>query len=304
MGVFFIGESGTPLNATANYVRLEVEPDRGVYEYEVRFRPDLDARSNRVKLLNAALGEHSTTKVYDGDSCLYLPGQYLTGVNEFDNTLPSTGENVKTIITFKRKKKLHECIHLYNVLFKRIMHILLYTKMGRNYFDTEHSFLVPQHKLEIFPGYAVSVDEMEGGLMVCLDTQHRVIRTQTVYELLDDIRASNAHDFKEVATRSIIGSCVITKYNNKNYVVDDIGWNMTPMDSFQIRGGSLCTYSDYYKQQYNIKIQDVEQPLLISKQTKTVNQEKIDRLICLVPEFCNLTGLTDAMRSDFKVSFY
>jgi hypothetical protein len=41
-------------------------------------------------------------------------------------------------------------------------------------------------RLEIWPGFAVAIEEREGGLMVCLDSSHRVLRTETVYEYLYD----------------------------------------------------------------------------------------------------------------------
>ncbi|RZC38710.1 argonaute-3, partial [Asbolus verrucosus] len=294
-------QRGVPLKVSANYIRLEVEKDRGVFEYEVRFRPDIDAKSNRIKLVNQALGELSTTKVYDGDACLYLPAQVFSDKQEFVGVIPNTNEQVTTLIVYKRKKKMCECIHLYNVLFKRIMHILLYTKMGRNYFSPDHRFIVPQHKLEVFPGYAISVDEMEDGLMVCLDTQHRVIRSQTVYELFHELRATNPRNFKEFATKNIIGACILTRYNNKTYIVDDIAWDMSPQNTFETRNSSACTFIDYYKHHHNITIQDVDQPLLISRQTKNINGVKVENMLCLIPELSYLTGLTDAMRSDFKV---
>ncbi|XP_068908412.1 piwi-like protein Ago3 isoform X2 [Tenebrio molitor] len=295
------GQAGTPIRATANYIQLDVEKDRGVFEYEVRFTPDIDAKSNRIKLVNEALGELSTTKVYDGDTCLYLPAQIFADKKEHNSVIPNTNEPVKMILIYKRKKKMGECLHLYNVLFKRIMHILLYTRMGRNYFSPDHKYLIPQHKLEVLPGFAVHVDEMEGGLMVCLDTQHRIIRCQTVYEFFHEVRASDPRNFKEQATNNLIGACVLTKYNNKTYVVDDIGWTMNPRDSFETKSGSKCSFVDYYKQHHNITIGDVDQPLLINRQVRQINDATVETMICLVPELCYLTGLTDTMRSDFKV---
>ena len=41
--------------------------------------------------------------------------------------------------------------------------------------------------------------------------------------------------------------------------------------------------------------------MLVTKVTKRVNGEKQERIIRLVPELSYLMGLTDAMRSDFKV---
>lgn len=39
-------------------------------------------------------------------------------------------------------------------------------------------------RLEVWPGYITSVCENEGGLMLLADASHRVLRTQTVLELM------------------------------------------------------------------------------------------------------------------------
>jgi hypothetical protein len=39
-------------------------------------------------------------------------------------------------------------------------------------------------RLEVWPGYVTAVDEHEGGLLLCCDTSSKVLRTQTVLELM------------------------------------------------------------------------------------------------------------------------
>jgi aubergine-like protein len=55
-------------------VRLTVEPGKAVYEYEVRFEPELDSRGLRNKLLNEHRKELGEAKTFDGVT-LYLPIQ-------------------------------------------------------------------------------------------------------------------------------------------------------------------------------------------------------------------------------------
>jgi aubergine-like protein len=55
-------------------VRLKVEPGKGVYEYEVRFEPQMDSKGMRNKLLNERRDIFGETKTFDG-STLYLPFQ-------------------------------------------------------------------------------------------------------------------------------------------------------------------------------------------------------------------------------------
>lgn len=78
---------------------------------------------------------------------------------------------------------------------------------------------------------------------------------------------------------------------------------MTPRDTFPTRDGGSCSFIEYYKHQYDITIKDVDQPLLINRKSVRVSgeSEKVEKMVCLIPELSYLTGLTDEMRTDFKV---
>lgn len=299
--VVFMGEQGERIPATANYVRLAVQPDKGVFEYEVRFTPTLDSKIIRSKILNSHSESIGRCKTFDGVT-LYLPMKLPEEVTTLTSNHPVDNSPVTTKIIFKRKKNLHECVHLYNVLFKRIMGILELARIGRDTFDPHAARVIPQHKLEVWPGYVTAVDEYEGGIQLCCDTSHRVLRTQTVLDVIAEISSRNPAAFKDHIMKTVIGASVLTRYNNKIYRVDDIAWDRSPNDSFDTTSGDTITYCYYYKKQYGLEIKDLRQPLLISKVKKKLqNQEKIEQLICLVPELCFMTGLTDEMRSDFKV---
>jgi len=52
---------------------------------------------------------------------------------------------------------------------------------------------------------------------------------------------------------------------------------------------------DYYQTQYNITIREPNQPILISKNERTGKE------IMLIPELCEMTGLTDQHRANFNL---
>jgi aubergine len=70
----------------------------------------------------------------------------------------------------------------------------------------------------------------------------------------------------------LLGACVLTRYNNRLYRVDDVDFSLSPSCTFS-RGAKdeTVTYKDYYKQQYNLTIKDMTQPLLLSKIKKRQN---------------------------------
>ena len=74
------------------------------------------------------------------------------------------------------------------------------------------------------------------------------------------------------------------------------------MSTFNIEGKGEMTYVDYYKKQYGIDIKDMKQPLLLSTPEKTSkSEENVLKTLALIPELCMLTGMSEAMRADFRV---
>lgn len=100
----------------------------------------------------------------------------------------------------------------------------------------------------------------------------------------------------------LLGKVVITRYNNKTYRIDDICFDQSPKDTFK-HGDKEISYADYYKQQYNIEIKDMNQRLLVSRKELRISgePEKKEFIFCLIPELCYMTGLSDAMKKNFTV---
>jgi len=297
------GSAGKEVKMTANYVRLEIASEKGMYEYEVRFEPQIDSRDERFKLIGQMKETFGPTKTFDG-VCLYLPHMLPDNPAHLQAEHPLDSTKVKLTVTLKHVKKLNDSksIQFYNTLFRRIMNTLKMVQMNKNFYDPRAGHMVPQHKLEIWPGYVTAVQDFEGGVMLCCDVSHKVLRTQTAYDLIKDIIAQKLPDMQAAVTKALLGAVILTRYNNKCYRVDDIDWSMTPSSKFTDHTGQEKSFMDYYKKQYNITIKDPKQPMLISRAKKKTHEEAdVAKLIALVPELCNMTGLTDQMKADFRV---
>ena len=97
-------------------------------------------------------------------------------------------------------------------------------QMNLNFYDPTAGHQVPQHKLEIWPGYVTAVQEFEGGVMLCCDVSHKVLRSQTAYELIKDVMKQNPADLRGSVLKAVLGATVLTRYNNRSYKVDDVDW--------------------------------------------------------------------------------
>uniref|UniRef100_A0AAA9SIK6 Piwi like RNA-mediated silencing 4 n=1 Tax=Bos taurus TaxID=9913 RepID=A0AAA9SIK6_BOVIN len=91
------------------------------------------------------------------------------------------------------------------------------------------------------------------------------------------------------------------KYNNKTYRIDDIDWSVKPTHTFRKRDGAEITYVDYYKQQYDITLSDLNQPVLVSLLKNKKNDNSEAQMAHLIPELCFLTGMPGQATSDFQL---
>lgn len=293
------------MTVTTNYIRLKMEPGTGVYEYHVKFEPNVDTKNLRNRLLNQHKSIIGKTSTFDGTT-LYLPFRLTDQKTRLPSVLKDEATQEPITFTveliFRRQQPMRECIYLYNIIFGRIMKELNLVRFGRKNFDPTAPTIIPQHKLEVWPGYVTAVDEYDDGVMLCLDVSHRVLCQTTVLDLMTNAYNSNATSFKHNATSALLGAVVLTRYNNKTYRIDDIDFDRSPTDTFECRGKPI-SYLEYYKSAYEVDIRDKRQPLLVHNSEKKVigQAEKERETIYLIPELCYLTGLTDTMRSDFKV---
>ena len=66
------------------------------------------------------------------------------------------------------------------------------------------------NRLEIWPGYVTAVDEYEGGLQLQCDTSHRVLRTETVLDVMNDImrmaKMRGDKDIQSALDKELIGN--------------------------------------------------------------------------------------------------
>lgn len=102
----------------------------------------------------------------------------------------------------------------------------------------------------------------------------------------------------EAIRKALIGSTIMTTYNKRTYKVDEVDFNMSPRDTFTVdekEGTKEQSYVEYFKTKYDAKINDMNQPVLCSIDKRTSQK------FVLIPELCQMTGLTDSMRANFQL---
>ena len=201
-------------------------------------------------------------------------------------------------------------VPVYNTILAKIQKEMKLIPIRDSYYNMAREKKIPMHGLCVWPGYTATIQEQVGGLMLMVDLSFKVLRNQNVLQIFSEIKKSSTNaTFKTSSMRALIGQTILTRYNNKNYRIDDIDWDTNPLSTFTYGYGDNkreITFVEYFQEQYQLKIKDMKQPMLVNRPKKKTQRtaregEGSTGIIYLVPELCNATGLTDAMRCDFKV---
>ncbi|XP_006833803.1 PREDICTED: piwi-like protein 4 [Chrysochloris asiatica] len=296
------GSSGIPMKLVTNLFNLDLSQDWQLYQYHVTFVPDLESRRLRIALLYNHSQLFNKAKVFDG-AILFLSQKLEEKVTELSSET-RRGESVKITITLTRELPSSSpmCIQVFSRIFKTILKKLSMYQIGRNYYNPSEPVEIPQHKLSLWPGFTISVSQFESKLLFSADVCYKVLRNETVLEFMTGLyHKTGMSSFTQACEKELLGLIVLTRYNNKTYRIDDIDWCVRPSDTFQKRDGTEVTYVDYYRQQYDITLSDLNQPVLVSLLKSKRNDNSEARMVHLMPELCYLTGLSGHAVSDFQL---
>ncbi|XP_072409954.1 piwi-like protein 2 isoform X1 [Chiloscyllium punctatum] len=295
------GSSGTSVPLAVNLTKIHCQ-NEAVYQYHVTFSPNIECRNIRYAMLKEHQLVTGKTTAFDG-SILYLPVK-LPEMVALKSQRKTDGLEVyiKIQLTKILQPNCDLCISYYNVVLRRAMRLLELKLVGRNFYDPTSAIVLPQYRLQIWPGYSASIRRTDGGLMLLVDVSHKVIRNDSVIDVMQAIYQKSSENFQDDCTKQLVGSIIMTKYNNRTYRIDDIDWDKAPTSYFRMADGTDITFCNYYSQAYGITIQDLNQPLLVyrPKQKYGPQGQPIQSEILLVPELSFMTGIPDQMRKDFR----
>ncbi|XP_068099765.1 piwi-like protein 1 [Hyperolius riggenbachi] len=296
------GVSGKTIQLCTNHVKLISRPQWVLYQYHVDYNPPMESKFLRSALLyqhDALIGK---AHAFDG-TILFLPRR-LDKVSEVVSQTRA-GETVKITITLTNElpPTSPTCFQFYNIIFRRLLKMMNMKQIGRNYYNPSDPIDIRAHNLTVWPGFTTSILQYETNIMLCIDVSHKVLRSETVLDLMYNIHSKvGARGFREICSKELVGQIVLTKYNNRTYRIDDLNWEFTPESTFKKSDGSEISFIEYYKTQYNKQITDMKQPAVIHNPKRARGPPGTQpTAVVLIPEFCFLTGLTDRMRSDFSV---
>lgn len=293
------GTIGQPLRLQANYFKVLRHIEWTLNQYRVDFAPACDS----IRLMQGLISQHKATfggYLFDGTQ-LFMVNRLREDQLSLQCRHERTGElyQLRIVHTGTVDMTNETGIQVLNLILRRAMGGLNLQLVGRNLFDAAAKIAIREYQIELWPGYVTSIRQHEQDILVCAEIAHKTMRMQTCYDVLRECQR-NDRNYKDAFTRTVLGVVVLTGYNNKTYTIHDVSYDMTPSSTFETRNGPI-SFVDYYRQKYNISIRDPNQPMLLSRAKKRDLRAGGCELMALVPELCQMTGLTEQMRNDFRM---
>jgi aubergine-like protein len=293
--------AGAPIQLGLNYMTFETKEGVQVEEYHVEFNPNIESIKLRYNILRSEESRSVIGTVFHWNGTnLYLPIKLAQKQTIFSSVHPVTRQPIKVRLTFVKTPPVHELLPFYNSLMHKIMNKLDYVIINRQHYSPLHKVVLEQHNLELWPGWITSIQQLDGGIKLSVDAIFKVLRLQTVRDILIEVKNRQTGRLKEALEQELVGTIVMTRYNNRSYRIDEIDLAKNPTATFERSDGQHISFVDYMRQQWNTEVHDLKQPMLVSKPKPKRGQETGD-IIYLIPELCVTTGLTDEMRSNFTI---
>ncbi|KAJ6235251.1 piwi-like protein [Anaeramoeba flamelloides] len=324
-----IGKNGRKVTLLTNYFPIKFDLDT-VFLNEIKFEPEIRPKRPRWGIFSL-LQKELPDCLFDGFAIVYS----MKEINDIEKEI--TYRRRKFRVTLKKVKLLKtienwkEFEHLYNIIFARIMKTLGLQQMRNRYYDAENAIQNQQYHFELWRGYYHNVSMTKMGSCLNLDLIHKVVRTDTVLDNFHEVASSfnqrfnrrfqqNSRDryqqdnrnqnrtnidytdekFRSILRKDLIGQVVMTRYNNRSYIINDIDFEKNPSFEFQNKENKTVSLFEYYRNVYHKNITDRNQPLLVLKKFRTDREgNKIQEFSYLIPELCSMTGLTNRMRENF-----
>ena len=168
--------------------------------------------------------------------------------------------------------------------------------VGRNYYDPEAKVDLKAFKLELWPGYETSIRQHENEVLLCCEVSHKILRTDTVLEQMQDVYKRDRANFRSGCEKILLGCIVMTRYNNRTYRIDDIAWDKHPTESFESSKGTPMTYIQYYEGKYNRTIRDAtlvncsKWAVVFAQKDAEVTQQFVNSMLKVCPSLGMVIG--------------
>lgn len=301
-----------PIQILANYVPIITSAASTMQMYRVDFEPAIESADLMKELFRSTARKlFERLPSYDGvHEC--RSRQKLPNTVTSEEVSSEFGGQTKTYrVTFTHTGVVsvsNELLRFYNTELKS----LLQMKLG--YFQPQPGLLVHPdaskqvgQDLRIFGGFRTAASIHDGGkILMNFEGAHKLVQVRSVRDVILDVwqRTKARNGDAQAAVRSeMTGKLVVTNYKYRAYRVEDVDFESSPLSSFTMKDGTVITFADYIKNTQNIHVRDLKQPLLtvVPNNVRRRGDEEQSKEAKLIPELCNIAGLTEQQRTDNRL---
>uniref|UniRef100_A0A6G1S4P7 Piwi-like protein 1 n=1 Tax=Aceria tosichella TaxID=561515 RepID=A0A6G1S4P7_9ACAR len=303
------------VDVMANFIRVEPMKERHIWQYRVEFEPNVESRpARRLLFKEGTENVFSKRPGFDGMHDVYCSQKLAEKVTTMNVEHPlEKGLNIEMKIICVREVDWtsFEMMRCYNMHMKKFLHLLEFYQITATGSWVHSDLATPigdGKMLSMIRGYRTATNTYDGNkILVNLESVHKLMQRRNVFQIMASIREQKPANLREALKSELIGKLVITNYNKRIYRIEDIRFDLKPTDTFTDKRDSReISYLEYFKTRHNEVILEVTQPMLqvVPNNKRGRNErgnEDQTREILLVPELCNITGLTEQQRNDNRL---
>ena len=147
--------------------------------------------------------------------------------------------------------------------------------------------------VNFYPGFRTSFVETDKGMFLNVVLTHKFIRNKTLLDYMKNFGDLKKKSIQEDINTELKGRSFKVDYAKRNYIIDEIDFDLNPVNKKLNYEEKTINHIEYYKKAYNIDIKNKDQPLIIVR-------KKDSKSIYFVPELCYLVGIDESDTTNKK----
>lgn len=300
------GQGGRALSALSNFVEIIPMKERQVYKYRVDFSPDIESAPDRRRAFRLATEGilPRVTTAFDGGNDARSSVLVQKG---FEKKVAATSGAVLVKAKFVGPVPWNsfELLRMYNINTNEFLKKLGFFRMlptGGHVHPSLRTELTPE--IFMLRGFRTAINAYDRDkILMNMEPYHKLVQAHNVLQLMSQF--GGRPNMEENIRSALVGRTVATNYGKITYQIEDVHFDLSPKSTFLDKATQKqVSYMDYYKRKYSITIKDTSQFLMSAVETgkrkRSAEDEEV-KLCNLVPELCNLSGLTAEQRTDNRL---
>ena len=299
----------------ANLYEIFLSKTITLYQYPFKVDPEIEAGDVNIRRIIQRSSYRELKSIY-GE--FIISGDSLFGINkieEMKNVLAVVYSNGRKEFKLLFQKCANERIlkqedvrkdplakQFLELIIRDILHSNPKLEFYKDIFvltTSEQQINQDDVSVLFYPGFTTSFMETDSGNYLNVTLKNKIIQKESVLDYLNNYYEGYKKDknIQKQINEDLKGRPFKVSYAKKNYRIDGINFDLTPKKNEILYQGKTRSLVEYYQLAHELKIKDINQPLI---EVKKKNAQGLPQTTYYIPELCSLSGLEDADRKNGK----